>query len=163
MNYNKKKPIDSLTDFDKNVEAMITMTITDSSTGNKTVKNFKKRYSKKGFCRMYPKDCGKAIRSISHNRTAVDLWFYWISTGFFKKDGSIKTATQKDLAAELSCTRQSVSSAIKLLEKEELIAKINGEWRYNPFIQNVSSQSDLEITEIQIEWESEIGHYVFKP
>ena len=41
----------------------------------------------------------------------------------------------------------------------EAIEKIDGEWKYNPFISNVSGQNDEEAYKSQALWENHIGHY----
>ena len=122
---------------------------------------YTQRKSKRGWCRMYAKDYGEAMRSISHNRTAIDLWFYFLSNGFFKKDGTIKPFNQTKIAKELGYSRPSVNKAVRVLKENELIAKVSGEeeYRYNPFIQGIANQSDEEIALAQDIWEREIGYY----
>lgn len=138
--------------------------IYDDTTGmvefQKTVET-KFKNSKKGWCRMYPKDYAEAMTALIGKNNAQKIWWFFIKNGFFKKDGTIKSFTQKQLAEKLGIKRPNVSRALKQLKDLELIAEIDGELRYNPFIQTVAGQSDQEISEAQNIWEKEVGFFVF--
>ena len=118
-------------------------------------------FAKNGWCRMYPKDYAEAMTALIGKNNAQKIWWFFIKNGFFKKDGTIKNFTQKQLAEKLGIKRPNVSRALKQLKDLELIAEIDGELRYNPFIQTVAGQSDQEISEAQNIWEKEVGFYVF--
>jgi hypothetical protein len=89
----------------------------------------------------------------------MKIWLYlW---DFLKKDGTIRMPKQKDIAEALGSKKESISRAFKILKEHELIAKINNEWRYNPFLFGVSGQSDLELNEAQKIWNEYVGYYAY--
>ena len=115
--------------------------------------------SKRGWCKMYKKDMQQVLMDLSNKPLAMKIWLYlW---DYMKKDGTIAMPKQKDIANALGSTKESVSRAFKTLKDFEIIAKINNEWRYNPFLFGVTNQKDEDLREAQRIWESEIGCYMF--
>ena len=106
---------------------------------------------------MYMKSLKWLLNELAGQKIALQTWV-WL-TGHFKRDGSIRTFKQSDIANDLGTTPGSISKAIKTLQNLEAIAKIDNEWKYNPFISSVSGQSDAQASEAQTLWEEEIGHY----
>jgi len=117
-----------------------------------------KKTSRKGWAKMYPIDFSEAVMSLK-NKTSVDLYMWFIHNKMFKQDGSIKQFKQLDVAKEMNISRQAVSRALKDLQHNRLVDKIDGEWRYNPFIFLPSNTKDEDALQSQYIWEKELGHY----
>jgi hypothetical protein len=120
------------------------------------------KLSKKGWCRMYKDDFVDAMIEIANKPNAIKIYLWFLRNKIFKKDGSMKVFKQKDIANELGIKPQNVSRAIKDLQQASFIAKIDNEWRYNPFIIGVTGMSDEEYIEAQHIWEKKMGYYISK-
>ena len=143
--------------FKENEKDVAHMTI-EKSDGSTFTKPLKEKHSKRGWGKYYMKDLRELLYLLSEEpKYALKVWIEL--TKLFKRDGSIKTFKQKDIAEKLNISRSTVSKALKILINLEAIAKIDGEWRYNPFIITISGSSDSEIHDSQYLWEYEIGHY----
>ena len=143
----------------------VQINIIDKFTGeieNSFTKNVREVKSKKGWCKMYPKDMADAMLRLKNRPLAISVYFYLMRYGYFKKDGTIKNFKQSNIAKEIDSNPSTVSRAIKVLKQEELIEQINDEWRYNPYLATVSGQSEAELYEAQRIWEEWIGYYEFK-
>ncbi len=159
MNYNKDEFKERLSEKER-VFFSQTIQKIDSKTGEvlSTFENgYIKKQSKKGWCTMYKKDMKEVLMELANYPTANKVWLeLW---DYMKKDGTLKPFKQTELAKKLGTQRQVIGRAIKKLKYVEAIEKIDGEWRYNPFIFNVAGMSDLEKHEAQMIWEKEIGYY----
>lgn len=120
----------------------------------------KRTYAKKGWCKMYPKDFATAMTKIINKPLASKMVYHFMRYGYFKKDGTIKYFKQKDLTKVFNVTDSAISKALKVLKDEEIIYKIEGELRYNPFLLGISGQSDAELHEAQKYWDYHMGAYV---
>ena len=165
--YNKKFEKVNFNKFnspDKKITHKIVASIVNNETGEieETYETFyKKKISRRGWCKMYPKDFATTISKIVHKPLALNIYLYFIKYGYFKKDGTIKNFKQVDLAKHFNVNKSSVSKAIKVLKDEEIIANIDNEWRYNPFLVLVSGQSDDEAYKAQYIWNKHMCAYEF--
>jgi len=157
MNYNKND-LKARTNEDSD---LITTTITHTDKNgrvlNETESNKTLKLRRRGWNPVYMKSLKWLLNELAGQKIALQTWI-WLA-GNFKRDGSIRAFKQSTIAKTLGTTPASISRSIKTLENLEAIAKIEGEWKYNPFISNVSGQSDAEASEAQYIWEKEVGHY----
>jgi len=166
-NYSKKFKKVNFNKFgssDKKVTHKLIASIVNNETGEIEEvyeTSYKKKISKRGWCKMYPKDFANTISKIVHKPLALNIYLYFMQYGYFKKDGTIKNFKQVDLAKHFNVNKSSVSKAIKVLKNEEIIAQIDNEWRYNPFLVLVSGQSDDEAYEAQYIWDKYMSAYEF--
>ena len=138
-------------------------TVIDHNTGEvvKQVEySVKQKQAKKGWCKMYPKDFATAMLKIVNKPLATKIVYYFMSYGYFKKDGTIKYFKQKDLCDVFNATESGISKALKTLKDNEIIYKIEGQWRYNPFLFGISGQSDAELYDAQKYWDYHMGAYI---
>ena len=164
-NYNKKyEKINNNSHNSKKYSThKVCTNIVDNGTGE-IIESYeidvKQKQSKRGWCKMYKIDLQLAIQRLAKKQNALKVWtLLW---DYNKKDGSIRMPKYDVICKKLNMDKTAVSKAIKILKDEELIMKIENEWRYNPFICGVSGQSDAELAEAQQLWEKEIGYYEFK-
>ena len=157
MHYNKTTLRDRTNESSDLVTTTITHTDKHGVVLNQQEYNKTPRFRKRGWTPMYMKSLKWLLNELAGQKIALQTWV-WL-TGHFKRDGSIRTFKQSDIANDLGTTPGSVSKAIKTLQNLEAIAKIDYEWKYNPFISNVSGQSDAQASEAQTLWEREIGYY----
>ncbi len=157
MNYNREALKDRT---NENVDLVTTTVIHTNKNGevlNQRKYNKTPKLRRRGWTPMYMKSLKWLLNELAGQKIALQTWI-WL-TGHFKRDGSIKTFKQSDIVKDLGTTPGSISKAIKTLQNLEAIAKIDAEWKYNPFISNVSGQSDMDASLAQSIWEQEIGHY----
>ena len=120
--------------------------------------NIRKKQARKGWSKMYKLDLQLAIQRLAKKPNALKVWtLLW---DYHKKDGSIRMPKYSDITKKINLNKTAISKAIKVLKDEELIAKINNEWRYNPFVCGVSGQSDGELADAQRIWEVEMNHFI---
>ena len=135
--------------------------VIDPKTGEITnIVETKQSYNiKRGWSRIYMKTFIDFIETIADKPSVIRTWTFLAKRS--KKDGTFKPFTQKELYESIHSTRQTAWKALKELEQLEAIAKIDGEWRYNPFMFSVSNTSPDQIEENQMIWDREVGHYNF--
>ena len=113
--------------------------------------------AKRGWTKMYRENAREIMMKLADFPVALKVWIMLM--GEFKKDGTIKPFKMKDLADKLGSNPATISRAFKKLDELEAVCKIDGEWRYNPFVIGVSGQSDIDLYDAQQIWQYHIGHY----
>ena len=157
MNYNKeslKKRLKENTDLVITTQTHIDKNGKVIHTGEY---NATPKYKQNGWGAYYMKSLKWLLNELAGKKTVMQTWI-WL-TDKFKRDGTIKPFRQVDIVMDLKTNKATVSKAIKELQKLDAIHKIDGEWRFNPFIINVSGATDAQISKSQEIWEKEIGHY----
>ena len=109
MNYNRTTLRDRTNEASDLVTTTIIHTDKHGVVLNQQEYNKTPRFRKRGWTPMYMKSLKWLLNELAGQKIALQTWV-WL-TGHFKRDGSIRTFKQSDIANDLGTTPGSVSKA----------------------------------------------------